>query len=496
MLYPPKKLRLYLLPSCLFVFYFFIGFILPYMHDDWAWGSQIGLDRLATSFVNYNGRWAGNLLVLAITRSVLLRAFVYAISFTSIAVFGARLAGGGQGAFALFALLLLAIPRGQAASVVAWTSGFANYAASMALVTPLLCYIWQLLSPKKDAPQSDNFPRCAIAALGIFAASLFIEHVTLMLLGLLLLCLARHLMLHKKPALPLLLLLAAVIGAAVLMFTNGAYSVEAITDPNHYQKVALNSPGTMLGAAARQYMQSVAPLLLLSNTPLALLLGCGAGMVALMKSRRAKKRARFAFLACAFVLFAGAAYALFRDELPTPGNDKRSLSAVTFAFFIALAGVLLLCGSLRKRGAFLLAAGLGMTAPLLLASPIGHRNFFAIHIVWIVLATFLYCYIGQQIRARISLRHAELLLRWARSAAIFGIAFAASCYIFVYGSLALAARRQIDRVHSEIAAGASVVQLEQLPFNEWAWNAYPANDLFAERFKLFYKIPENIEIRY
>ena len=44
-------------------------FLYPYTGDDWAWGSSIGIERLNTWFDNYSGRYFGNLIVLALTRS-------------------------------------------------------------------------------------------------------------------------------------------------------------------------------------------------------------------------------------------------------------------------------------------------------------------------------------------------------------------------------------------------------------------------------------------
>lgn len=57
-----------------FVFVFLLSLLFPYSGDDWAWGSQIGLDRLAAHFEAYNGRYVGNLIVLAMTRSNVLKA--------------------------------------------------------------------------------------------------------------------------------------------------------------------------------------------------------------------------------------------------------------------------------------------------------------------------------------------------------------------------------------------------------------------------------------
>ena len=49
-----------------FAMLFALSWLFPYTGDDWAWGSQIGLDRLHTWFDNYSGRYVGNLIVLAL----------------------------------------------------------------------------------------------------------------------------------------------------------------------------------------------------------------------------------------------------------------------------------------------------------------------------------------------------------------------------------------------------------------------------------------------
>ena len=63
------KISLFLIATIIFYF-------APYTHDDWAWGSSIGMERLASHFKDYNGRWVGNLVVLLLTRYRILKAFV------------------------------------------------------------------------------------------------------------------------------------------------------------------------------------------------------------------------------------------------------------------------------------------------------------------------------------------------------------------------------------------------------------------------------------
>ena len=62
-------LMLIILWSCIYL-------NVPIGHDDWTWGSYIGMERLTTLFDNYNGRYLGGILTVILTRSFLLRLII------------------------------------------------------------------------------------------------------------------------------------------------------------------------------------------------------------------------------------------------------------------------------------------------------------------------------------------------------------------------------------------------------------------------------------
>jgi len=64
-----------------------ISYFFPSAHDDWAWGSSIGIERLNSLFENYNGRWMGNILVILLTRNRLLRAITITATFVLFVYF-------------------------------------------------------------------------------------------------------------------------------------------------------------------------------------------------------------------------------------------------------------------------------------------------------------------------------------------------------------------------------------------------------------------------
>ena len=110
---------------------------LLYAHDDLEWGTQPGLDRLASGFQGYNGRYLGNLIVMALTRSPLLRtAFMAACLFLTVTL--SALFAGSARSLPLMAALFLMLPVTIARQTLGWVSGFANYGTAAALVAALL----------------------------------------------------------------------------------------------------------------------------------------------------------------------------------------------------------------------------------------------------------------------------------------------------------------------------------------------------------------------
>lgn len=78
-----KRMKLVRYGIC-FLLIALLCWMFPYTGDDWTWGSQIGIDRLNVWFYAYNGRYVGNLVVLALTRSNILKMLVMAVCLTGI----------------------------------------------------------------------------------------------------------------------------------------------------------------------------------------------------------------------------------------------------------------------------------------------------------------------------------------------------------------------------------------------------------------------------
>ena len=123
------------------VFYLHIAFQVPYTGDDWDWGLDIGLQHLLTADIN--NRYAGNLLVVIMTRSKLLQTllmgsayFALPILMTAIVTDG-RIKEHPKRSLVLFLganclLLSMGAPIWQ--QTYGWIAGFANYGFSAVLL--------------------------------------------------------------------------------------------------------------------------------------------------------------------------------------------------------------------------------------------------------------------------------------------------------------------------------------------------------------------------
>ena len=161
----------------IFIYIGVLAILFPPAHDDWAWGSSIGLQRLADWFSGRDGRYLGNLLVIAITRSEVLRVILMMVIMSAIILLCYKIVNKtNKVLFVLSALLFFAMPRAMFASAYVWYSGFANYATS---ILAILIYIYLL----KDlfTEKETKFTKISIIPLFILAylGGLLMEYVTI-----------------------------------------------------------------------------------------------------------------------------------------------------------------------------------------------------------------------------------------------------------------------------------------------------------------------------
>ena len=205
------------------IFLIFLCSLFPYSGDDWAWGSSIGLERLKTFFKDYNGRYVGNLIVLVLTRSVLLRVIVMVATIFGIIYLSYKLTDDKKFSLLLLStLLILSVPKLILRQAIVWTSGFTNYALPTVLILLALYLIYKTSKEYKNKKNINIITAVGLLVLG-FCSSLFVEHITIYLVVISLLLVLYYFIKYKKVPIKYIAFFIGSLLGAILMFSNGAY---------------------------------------------------------------------------------------------------------------------------------------------------------------------------------------------------------------------------------------------------------------------------------
>lgn len=205
----------------IFVLLFFLCMLFPYSGDDWAWGSQIGLDRLSNWFDNYSGRYFGNLIVLALTRSNLLKSVVMSFSLTGIIALCNKLTGEQKNGVFIISTILVLMPTTLLRQSIVWTSGFANYTTSIFLTLIYIYYVNNIYGD--DKPKQSPLAAVPLLILGA-ANTLIVEHLTLYNVVLAVYVIVFTIIKFKKLYVQHIAYFIGTVAGTVLMFSNSVYS--------------------------------------------------------------------------------------------------------------------------------------------------------------------------------------------------------------------------------------------------------------------------------
>ena len=456
----------------------------PLSGDDWAWGSQIGLDRLAARFTNYNGRYAGNLAVLGLTRAgpalpVVMGVTVVAIIVLVLDLSDNRTVAGYLTTFAL----VLGIPIEVWRQSIVWTSGFSNYAlATLFLLIVLRSIKWDAAATPAGRP----WPRLLLVGVTGFVAQLFIEHVTIYLL----ISGATYVVVSwVRRGRPSSLSVASFVGllsGAAVMFANGAYR-RALNGQNTYQNVG--GSGSRYGTPQEVLTTIISRYLVSDNSKLNIVLFALVFLLSMNLARRSAGWRRLVGVAAAVASLLAAvglaATALVDLPPPTPNWPVVALVVVLATLLFSA----LLVGSAADRVALLLVTGsvLVIALPLVVVTPLGPRCFLPPYVLLLVAINIL-------------LRNvvAAWGLRWAH---VWSVVMALSLAVMltrlfdIYVRVDHASEARLAYIQHQVADGASVVVVRPLPHHNWVHVPDPSRPPWDVRYKLFHGLPPGLTIR-
>ncbi len=469
-------------------------YITPYAIDDWAWGSQVGLDRLDTMFKGYNGRYFGNFIIIAIARSNILKTLSMTAVIVTIPLIIKKICKQDSILYYFIPLVLLyAMPSQLYAQTLGWASGFSNYIAPTVLLV-FNFYMFNGIFTNEGPSYHKIFPLVAVI-VGISNA-LFMENVTLfnVVLGAtaIVFCLVKF---KKVYATHIAFLVGAIIGA-VIMFSNSAYGI--IASGNDYRAMGKGLSGII--AMAREnlrvmYIHLIENNLVLNLVSASVLLILV--VIALKNDENSKQKKAIIFglemINLSYVIFTVflAKFTKWTILVSSYEATERVKILFAIAFYATLVVLPFLCIKDWNVKLRIVATALSMgvvTVPLFIVQPVSARCFFVQYVLYVLY----FCEILVFIVPKYS--KAKETLITAVSACV--IALIIYYLPIIYGLKAFNDYR-VDYMNKEIQEGKQQVYIIRYPkeLNDYILFGTPSNNtMWEERYKAFYHIDEEIDL--
>ncbi|MDE6110419.1 MAG: MscL family protein [Eubacterium sp.] len=485
---PSKCFITYLI---IFVLLFFLCMLFPYSGDDWAWGSQIGLDRLSNWFDNYSGRYFGNLIVLALTRSNLLKSVAMSFCLTGIIAFVNKLTEKQKNGIFIISSLLIFMPVALLRQAVVWTSGFANYTTSIFLTLIYIYYVKNIYDENK--PKQSPLAAVPLLILGA-ANTLIVEHLTLYNVVLAVYVIVFTIVKFKKAYIQHIAYFIGTVAGTLLMFSNSVY--RSVADgSDSYRTIG---KGGFISRAIDAFLDTIVTEGFINNFILNIFLAVVCLVIWLKVKDKLSKLSKFlgSMSIAVIIAFASSSLVLNIISLITNSNGIKPWhllryvqGAAAIAYIVAFVVFLfILPFEINKKVKlfFILGSTGCMIAPLLVVTPIGSRCFFASYVMMIYLAMELYSLFDENVKDKCA--------KISRAAMI--ITIAGVIYLFyIYATIAVCSNKRIEKAQQDAKAGYDVIEVAPLPYKDYVWCSDVDAEIWAKRFKLFYGIDENVQIK-
>lgn len=492
-----------------YIFYFIavlaICFLFPYSWDDWAWGSHTGIVRLHKWFDNYSGRYVGNLIVLVLTRSTIIRSLTCATCLAGIVYILGKLTKSGRSGAYLSIVCLVLMPLTVFRESIVWTSGFSNFVPSILLTLIYIYCIRNIYDEEK--PKYSIAVSIAFFILGIIN-TLIVEHLTLYNVLLSIYVIVYTFIRHRKVCLAHILYFVGCIAGTVYMFTNPVYNFFV---EGNYDARKIETGTGVFKTAIETFFRTIVPEGFLNNLVLNVLLALAVLLLWKKIKNQISKKAYVvgSFSVIAICVFAALSimravsvinneeYTSYIFPVPTiPPVEPISLlqyvqGAFAILFMIGLVLFIIIQPLDRVKKTKLLFIPISIAcivAPLLVVTPVGGRCFFATYIlfIWLLIEFYKMTSLGES-------KFVEKNALYFRIVIIMALLF----FAYIFGNIFAANQARVDKARADIKKGKKTIYVKDLPHPEYVHGGNPVWDeenRWNNRFKAFYGLDKKVRL--
>ena len=482
----------YFIYSVFFILFVYLGYKAPYCLDEWKWGLPQRMELMKRGFSGYNGRYLGNILVLLITRSEVAKTLV--ISVCMVLVVWLMEVSVRRKSFSekdksdpilllSIILLLLAVPASLYGQSYGWPAAFVNYEVPVPLF--LVYFIWTEELYRKKAEKYSCFQTFAVIPLGI-CVQLFSENITIIVAAYALWMLVYTAVRYRKIYLIEVNYLCSAILGAVLMFSNSAYSSAAVHNGKTYKSIDMSAGILLQRFAARIWTN-----LVLNNWVLTVIFTVLLTVLILKKRKQS-----FAAAEMLVVFWGYSAYSILHKICPewtfagTQAVDRGIMALLSIVFFINVLLCVWMFTEKEERLSICITylGSLAFATPLIAADPIGPRCFYISYVFEVLAAVKILQYLLKK-REEIQVFYPALILAVA-------VCISALFYVRIFMIIGKYSDYRAELIEEAVEQNVKELTLPVMPFSDYTGYTEPIDEIWAEKFKEFYHIPENMTVRF
>ena len=475
-----------LIVGVVFVFYLWIASQIPYTHDDWDWGLDIGLQHLLTADIN--SRYVGNLIEVLLTRSVFLKNLVMGLVFTALPlamahftmVYLKKLDNSAEiqpletVLFLAANALILLMPISVWRQTYGWVAGFSNY-----VVSGLFLILYYIFIAKHEV---DCSGRSVAAGMGVFffglIMQLFLENLSFYFFIFSLFLFVRRIIKKKKVCMMLLLLLAGNLIGLLIVFSSDVYQTLWKTGSaiDGYRRLMYNQNASLFFIAQELFIRVyyiLLPEMLDNSAHIQVIILCALIFENSRQVLRAKDgKAVFIVWDAIHVLFF--AFYLYRSVMihNFPDQVNSSYQNTHFLYLVCIMGNLVIVKKTQpERFPWLLAIWIApvlIIAPMAAVNTVGSRTYFTSNCCYILFALMLFALLWEYLNNSLRIVSAGTVVLCVLSCGAH--------YISVYREIGNSNRERLAIIEDAKNGKIDTCHFAAFPNEEYLWYPSPETE--------------------